>query len=138
MPTRDAFAIDVSAHHAAITKANGNGVLKSPSALKSKRQASFSRDGVLGSAQKVRNMSQSSDTRHESSAMQKDTSDEGSNPLKRRNTDAGVDYPRRRATIAVSPAHRRAHPPPRHNHESLTDLVASVKFVGPAKAAVMG
>lgn len=32
-------------------------------------------------------------------------SDEGSNPLKRRNTDAGVDYPRRRATIAVSHFH---------------------------------
>lgn len=32
---------------------------------------------------------------------QRVSSDEGSNPLKRRNTDAGVDYPRRRATIAV-------------------------------------
>jgi len=29
------------------------------------------------------------------------TSDDGINPLKRRSTDAGVDYPRRRATIAV-------------------------------------
>ncbi|KAG7136096.1 Depudecin biosynthesis cluster-specific transcription activator like protein [Verticillium longisporum] len=34
------------------------------------------------------------------SDMNKTPSDEGSNPLKRRNTDAGVDYPRRRATIA--------------------------------------
>lgn len=31
---------------------------------------------------------------------QKAPSDEGTNPLKRRNTDATVDYPRRRATIA--------------------------------------
>jgi hypothetical protein len=29
-------------------------------------------------------------------------SDDGINPLKRKSTDAGIDYPRRRATIAVS------------------------------------
>jgi hypothetical protein len=34
--------------------------------------------------------------------MQNNQSDDGSiNPLKRRNTSAEVDYPRRRATIAV-------------------------------------
>lgn len=32
----------------------------------------------------------------------KQNSDDGINPLKRRSTDAGIDYPRRRATIAVS------------------------------------
>lgn len=78
--------------------------LKSPSALKTQqRHASFSREGILGSAQKARNLSQSSDNRLEAVSMQQEGSDEGMNPLKRRNTgtDAGVDYPRRRATIAV-------------------------------------
>ena len=32
---------------------------------------------------------------------QNGNSDDGINPLKRRSTDAGIDYPRRRATIAV-------------------------------------
>lgn len=38
--------------------------------------------------------------------MANDPSDDGINPLKRRNTETGggVDYPRRRATIAVSHA----------------------------------
>lgn len=111
MPGRDSFSIAspaVAAPSAAAT-VNGNGAVKSPAVLKTKRQASLGgRDGggllaSSSSAQKVRNTSLSSDTRHlESTAMQKDTSDEGSNPLKRRNTDAGADYPRRRATIAVS------------------------------------
>ena len=49
-------------------------------------------------------MSQSSsETRpSEANGLQKlPSDDDGINPLKRRNTDAGVDYPRRRATIAV-------------------------------------
>ncbi|ROT38750.1 hypothetical protein SODALDRAFT_324169 [Sodiomyces alkalinus F11] len=83
---------------------NGTHPLKSPSAtLKVQRTQSFSRDGILGAAQKARNMSQSSDPRAGSetaNGLNKTPSDEGSNPLKRRNTDIGVDYPRRRATIA--------------------------------------
>lgn len=101
-PSRDSFSVDIPA----LAATNGNGVskstLKSPTALKSQRQ-SFSREGILGSAQKARNMSQSSDNRPESIAVQQDGSDDGGNPLKRRNTDAGLDYPRRRATIAVRP-----------------------------------
>ncbi|KAK4193769.1 hypothetical protein QBC35DRAFT_371794 [Podospora australis] len=83
-----------------LASTNGVNTLKSPNSLKAGRTPSFSREGILGSAQKARNLSQSSDNRPESNGMQKAPSDEGINPLKRRNTDAGVDYPRRRATIA--------------------------------------
>ncbi|KAK4671157.1 hypothetical protein QC764_602840 [Podospora pseudoanserina] len=102
LPNRD-FTIEVpSPQLLAQVQVNGGGVnsLKSPTSLKSARTPSFSREGILGSAQKARNLSQSSDNRPESNGMQKAPSDEGINPLKRRNTDAGVDYPRRRATIA--------------------------------------
>ncbi|QSZ31045.1 hypothetical protein DSL72_000606 [Monilinia vaccinii-corymbosi] len=97
--------------------------LKSPASLKSpngRRIATFSRDGILGSAQKARNLSQSSGDREcitngpqnrrnqnqnghgneNGNQNQNGNSDDGINPLKRRNTDAGLDYPRRRATIA--------------------------------------
>lgn len=58
---------------------------------------------MLSSAQKPRHLSQSSENRTDTmtNGTQKLPSDEGSNPLKRRNTETGVDYPRRRATIAV-------------------------------------
>ncbi|KAK3318549.1 hypothetical protein B0H66DRAFT_475721 [Apodospora peruviana] len=102
LPTRD-FSIEISSPspHLAIST-NGLNTLKSPTALKSARTPSFSREGILGSAQKTRNLSQSSENRPDtvSNGLQKGSSDEGMNPLKRRNTDAGVDYPRRRATIA--------------------------------------
>ncbi|CAN8103055.1 unnamed protein product [Discula destructiva] len=102
VPSKDNFAIEIPG--STLTTTNGNAssksALKSPTALKNQRQASFSRDGILGSVQKARNMSQSSENRPESLAMQNDGSDDGVNPLKRRNTDAGLDYPRRRATIA--------------------------------------
>jgi len=75
-------------------------VLKSPTSLKAARAPSFSREGILGAAQKTRNLAQPSDSRLDNGSQQV-TSDDGMNPLKRRNTDAGVDYPRRRATIAV-------------------------------------
>ncbi|KFX92161.1 hypothetical protein O988_07389 [Pseudogymnoascus sp. VKM F-3808] len=101
--SRDNFAIDLppSPH----LSATSNGVIKSPNALKSptdRRGLSFSREGILGSAQKARNLSQSSGDRDSTTnGMQnRKDSDDGINPLKRRNTDAGSDYPRRRATIA--------------------------------------
>lgn len=99
MPSRETFNIEVLSP----SLSNGIHPLKSPSSLKTQRTPSFSRDGILGSAQKARNMSQSSDNRPDSLAngVNKPPSDEGSNPLKRRNTDVGIDYPRRRATIAV-------------------------------------
>jgi hypothetical protein len=64
---------------------------------------SFSREGILGSAQRARNLSQSSGDQESATAglQNKKDSDDGINPLKRRSTDAGSDYPRRRATIAV-------------------------------------
>ena len=103
LPSRDNFAIEIPTP---IIGINGTNALKSPSGIKSQRASSFGRDGILGSAQKARNMSQSSDNRPDPNGLQKVSSDEGIgsiNPLKRRNTgaDAGVDYPRRRATIAV-------------------------------------
>jgi hypothetical protein len=50
---------------------------------------------------KSRHLSQSSDSAQNGILISNKTgSDEDSNPLKRRNTDVGVDYPRRRATIA--------------------------------------
>ncbi|KAK3990039.1 hypothetical protein QBC44DRAFT_74285 [Cladorrhinum sp. PSN332] len=99
IPQRD-FTVEIPSPHI-VASSNGISALKSPTSLKSNRTPSFSREGILGSAQKARNLSQSSENRPESNGMQKVPSDEGSvNPLKRRNTDAGVDYPRRRATIA--------------------------------------
>ncbi|KAJ4020567.1 hypothetical protein NW766_002055 [Fusarium irregulare] len=77
--------------------------LKSPVSYKNQRTPSFSREAMLSTSQKARHLSQSSDnTRPDnmSNGAQKVSSDEGSNPLKRRNTETGVDYPRRRATIA--------------------------------------
>lgn len=99
MSGRDNFTIEMP--HATLTAIpNGSSAtLKSPSDLKSHRTASFSREGMLGNAQKARHPSQSIGDGLPNGI--KDQSDEGSNPLKRRNTDVGVDYPRRRATIAV-------------------------------------
>jgi len=109
--SRDNFSIDVPAPHLTLVtngNINGSGNLHSPNPLKSptaRRLANFSREGILGSAQKARNLSQSSGDRESMTNglqnRQNGTSDDGINPLKRRSTDAGIDYPRRRATIAV-------------------------------------
>ncbi|KAL2208787.1 hypothetical protein CC79DRAFT_1341339 [Sarocladium strictum] len=95
LPARENFTIEMPSSLAPMP--NGNSILKSPSDLKIQRTSSFSRDSMLGAAQKARHLSQSSEALNGSL---KDNSDDNSNPLKRRNTDAGVDYPRRRATIA--------------------------------------
>ena len=97
LSARENFTIEMPSSLAPMP--NGNSILKSPSDLKAQRTSSFSRDGILGAAQKARHLSQSSEAL--SNGALKDHSDDNSNPLKRRNTDAGVDYPRRRATIAV-------------------------------------
>jgi hypothetical protein len=113
--SRDKFAVDIptprlqlltngNGHVNGNVNGNGNRLnspLKSPNA---RRVASFSREGILGSAQKARNLSQSSGDRESmtNGIQNKQNSDDGINPLKRRSTDAGIDYPRRRATIAVS------------------------------------
>jgi hypothetical protein len=104
LPNRD-FSVDIPSPQLAAGP-NGANSLKSPNSLKAAaaaRTPSFSREGILGSAQKARNLSQSSDNRPDSvsNGIPKSTSEESINPLKRRNTDAAVDYPRRRATIAV-------------------------------------
>jgi hypothetical protein len=102
--SRDSFSIELPSPRLSATT---NGVLKSPgNSLKSPnnhRALSFSREGILGSAQKARNLSQSSGDRDSATASLQNLkdSDDGINPLKRRSTDAGNDYPRRRATIAV-------------------------------------
>ena len=116
--SRDQFSIDLPSPR--LNSTNGNGSLKTPNSLASptdRRAHSFSRDGILGSAQKARNLSQSSADRHTNGLSNgthngtsnaslsngKTDSDDGINPLKRRATDASNDYPRRRATIAVRP-----------------------------------
>lgn len=103
LQSREGFSIEIPSPQ--VNATNGGNALKSPTSLKSARAASFSREGILGSAQKARNLSQSSDNRPETLAngMQngQQSDDGGINPLKRRNTSAEVDYPRRRATIAV-------------------------------------
>ncbi|KAH8765278.1 hypothetical protein BGZ57DRAFT_765665 [Hyaloscypha finlandica] len=112
--SRDKFNIDIpnsprltlttNGNH--VNGVNGNGNLNSPNPLKSpnaRRVQSFSRDGILGSAQKTRNLSQSSGDRESMTNglnQTRQNSDDGINPLKRRSTDVGIDYPRRRATIA--------------------------------------
>ena len=99
-PSRSTFLIDMPTPVMSTT--NGTGSLKSPTTMKNQRQASFSRDRILGAAHKARDTSQPSENRPDSvsNSILKDDSEESTNPLKRRNTDAGVDYPRRRATIA--------------------------------------
>jgi hypothetical protein len=107
VPSRDTFSIDLSAstlggvNGAVNGIANGSAGVRSPTNLKSQRTPSFSREGIMSAVQK-RHLSQSSDSIPNGNPTGKTGSDEDSNPLKRRNTDAGVDYPRRRATIAVS------------------------------------
>lgn len=103
MSSRDTFTLELPSPH--LNVSNG-GPLKSPGSHKASsngRALSFSREGILGSAQKARNLSQSSGDRESASAalQNRKDSDDGINPLKRRSTDAGTDYPRRRATIAV-------------------------------------
>ncbi|KAK4103589.1 hypothetical protein N658DRAFT_280147 [Parathielavia hyrcaniae] len=106
LPNRD-FSVEIPSPQLAAAP-NGANTLKSPNSLKAAaaaRTPTFSREGILGSAQKARNLSQSSDNRPDSiqNGIPKSTSEESINsinPLKRRNTDATVDYPRRRATIA--------------------------------------
>lgn len=111
--TRNKFTIDIPSPrlqlvtNGTVNGINGNGSLNSPNPLKSptaRRVQSFSREGIIGSAQKARNLSQSSGDRESmiNGLQNKPNSDDGINPLKRRSTDAGLDYPRRRATIAVS------------------------------------
>ncbi|KAK4156521.1 hypothetical protein C8A00DRAFT_12559 [Chaetomidium leptoderma] len=102
LPNRD-FTVEIPSPQLAAGSNGVNSLLKSPNSLKAAaRTPNFSREGILGSAQKARNLSQSSDNRPEtmSNGIPKSTSEESINPLKRRNTDAAVDYPRRRATIA--------------------------------------
>ncbi len=101
LPNRD-FSVEIPSPQLT-GGSNGANSLKSPNSLKAARTPSFSREGILGSAQKARNLSQSSDNRPDAipNGIPKSTSEESINPLKRRNTDAAVDYPRRRATIAV-------------------------------------
>ena len=122
MSSRDTFSIELPSPHLSLANGNG-GPMKSPNhSLKSpndRRAMSFSHEGILGSAQRARNLSQSSGDRESATAglQNKKDSDDGINPLKRRSTDAGSDYPRRRATIAV----RISNPPWRHR--LLTELV---------------
>ncbi|AEO55230.1 hypothetical protein MYCTH_2298863 [Thermothelomyces thermophilus ATCC 42464] len=97
------FTVEIPSPQQLSAGANGANTIKSPNSLKAAtRTPNFSREGILGSAQKARNLSQSSDNRPETitNGIPKSASEEGVNPLKRRNTDAAVDYPRRRATIA--------------------------------------
>ncbi|RGP73462.1 hypothetical protein FSPOR_2044 [Fusarium sporotrichioides] len=101
VPARDSFALELPMSSLATMSADAT--LKSPISYKNQRTPSFSRDAMMGTSQKSRHLSQSSDNNRPdnmSNGGQKVSSDEGSNPLKRRNTETGVDYPRRRATIA--------------------------------------
>ncbi|CEI69153.1 hypothetical protein FVEN_g4086 [Fusarium venenatum] len=101
VPTRDSFSLELPMSSLATMSADAS--LKSPISYKNQRTPSFSRDAMMGTSQKARHLSQSSDNNRPdnmSNGGQKVSSDEGSNPLKRRNTETGVDYPRRRATIA--------------------------------------
>ncbi|KAK4251571.1 hypothetical protein C7999DRAFT_10831 [Corynascus novoguineensis] len=102
LPNRD-FTVEIPSPQQLSAGPNGANTIKSPNSLKAARTPNFSREGILGSAQKARNLSQSSDNRPEAIANgipKSAASEESVNPLKRRNTDAAVDYPRRRATIA--------------------------------------
>lgn len=137
--SRDTFHIDIPESHIKVTtNGNGhvNGTLNSASPLKSpsaRRAAAFSREGILDSAQKARNLSQSSGDRESvtNGLQNRQNSDDGINPLKRRSTDAAMDYPRRRATIAVGTFFSG------NKFYSLT-LFNSVRSVAPESHDVMG
>ncbi|CAG9997565.1 unnamed protein product [Clonostachys byssicola] len=100
IPSRKSFHVDVPG--ASLTSNGASLGLKSPSDLAPQRAASFTRDGILGATGAGRPIGSSQVALTDSllNGLAKSSSDEGSNPLKRRNTDVGVDYPRRRATIA--------------------------------------
>ncbi|KAJ4138301.1 hypothetical protein NW768_002123 [Fusarium equiseti] len=104
VPARDTFSLELPiSSMSSLAAMSADTSLKSPVSYKNQRTPSFSREAMLSTSQKARHLSQSSDnTRPDnmSNGAQKVSSDEGSNPLKRRNTETGVDYPRRRATIA--------------------------------------
>ncbi|RBR13668.1 uncharacterized protein FIESC28_08086 [Fusarium coffeatum] len=104
VPARDHFSLELPiSSMSSLATMSVDTSLKSPVSYKNQRTPSFSREAMLSTSQKARHLSQSSDnTRPDnmSNGAQKVSSDEGSNPLKRRNTETGVDYPRRRATIA--------------------------------------
>lgn len=140
--SRDQFSVEMPSPGLHAT--DGNGSLKTPNSLASpsdRRAQSFGRDGILGSAQKARNLSQSSADRHGitngnhngtsngSKSNGRDSGDDGINPLKRRNTDAGNDYPRRRATIAVRTTNHLFYP------QALLLTITSAKSVAPANPA---
>ncbi len=55
LSTRDSFSVDIPSPQLA------NGALKSPTSAAAQRGGGFGRDGILGPAEKTRNMSQSSD-----------------------------------------------------------------------------
>ena len=120
-PSRDNFIIDISATQLNAMPINGS-MLKSPgNNPKLQRTSSFSREGILGAAQKARHLSQSSESLTNGTQKQS-VSDEESNPLKRRNADTTVDYPRRRATIAVG----------HHRYIFMALLtISSVRYAGP-------
>lgn len=150
LPSRDTFNIDIPTSQ--LNTSNPPSALKSPATVKSQRTPSFSRDSILGSALKA-GASQRADFSGDGrlgdpNGLQKVSSDEGSNPLKRRNTDAGVDYPRRRATIAVRCAlPSRGHffflLPSEYRHKygrlrlTRTPCICSVKYVAPANLGAM-
>lgn len=102
LPARDSLTIEVS--NATIPGGRNHGRnfrRQSPSDFRLQRAPSSTREGLPSAAQKARNHSQIT----AENIFQSQQSDEGSNPLKRRNTstETGADYPRRRATIAVCP-----------------------------------
>lgn len=99
--TSDKFSIELPSplHSNPASDPLASPPLKSPTG---RRAQAFGKDGVLGSARKTRNLSQSSADRDSIAGLPNGhNSDDGHNPLKRRSADAGMDYPRRRATIAV-------------------------------------
>lgn len=136
--SREKFNIDIpSPRLQLLTNGNGNGLnsphLSSPKTINSpngRRFQNFTREGILGSAHKARNLSQSSGDRESiaNSILRQNgnNTDDGINPLKRRSTDAGLDYPRRRATIAVG-----------HSSPSRTPLTSSAKYVVPENQDAM-
>lgn len=101
VPSRKSFDVEIPSASLA-TLPNGIASIQSTS-QKASRSRNLTRDSIRGSAEVNRASSNPPDHRLDdmSNGGQKGPSEEASNPLKRRNVDSGVDYPRRRATIAV-------------------------------------
>lgn len=101
VPSRKSFDVEIPSASLA-TLPNGIASIQ-PTGQKVSRSRNLTRDSIIGTAEVNGGFSNPPDHSLDdmSNGGQKGPNEDASNPLKRRNVDSSVDYPRRRATIAV-------------------------------------